>query len=196
MTAPGSESAEELLARVVRQCIRQGAQVNIDGLGTFTRAPNGHLDFRAHSLPRIFVAYVEEDLAHVRRLVTSLRSRRFDAWLDKNRLLPGQNWPRSIEAAIESADFFIGCFSRQSVSKRGTFQGELRFALECARRIPIDDVFFIPVRLDQCEIPTRIRRDTQYVDLFPDWDVGLSKLERVLRFEMSRRNRRNLRLVC
>jgi len=195
MKTGANERAEALLARVLRECLREGARVDIDGLGTFTRAANGRLSFRAHNLPRVFIAYVEEDLAQARRLYTALRSRRFSPWLDKTKLLPGQNWPRAIEAAIESTDFFIACFSGRSVSKRGMFQGELRFALECAQRAPLEEVFFIPVRLDACEIPSRIRRSIQYVDLFPRWESGMAKLERILRSEMRRRRGQQLRFV-
>jgi hypothetical protein len=195
MKRDGAETAESLLARVLGEFLREGARVEIDGIGTFTRGADGRLSFQAHNQPRVFIAYVEEDLAAARRLFTALRARGFSPWLDKSKLLPGQNWPRAIEGAIETTDFFIACFSSRSVSKRGTFQGELRFALECARRAPLDEVFFIPVRLDACEVPARIRRAIQYVDLFPDWEAGLAKLERVVHNEMRRRRGNELRLV-
>jgi len=188
-------NAEILLARALRECLRDGARVEIDGLGTFTRSSKGRLSFQPHALPRVFIAYVEEDIAAARRLFAALRAHHFSPWLDKSKLLPGQNWPRAIEAAIESSDFFIACFSSRSVSKRGTFQGELRFALECARRVPLEEVFFIPVRLDACPVPARIRRAIQYVDLFPDWETGVAKLDRVLQSEMRRRQNSRLRLV-
>jgi hypothetical protein len=94
--------------------------------------------------------------------------------------MPGQDWPRRIQDAIESADFFIACFSVNSVNKRGGFQVEVRQALECARRIPLDDVFLIPARLDDCRVPVRIQRETQYVDLFPDWDAGLARIAGII----------------
>jgi len=196
MRAKKPADAAGLVARIVRECVREGAAVEIDGIGRFAPSRKGGLGFQPQTRPRVFLAYGEEDLAAVRRLASALRSRGFDPWVDKVKLLPGQNWPRAIENAIEATDFFIGCFSCSSVSKRGTFQGELRFALECARRMPLDEVFLIPVRLDECEVPPRIRRAIQYVDLFPNWDAGLKKLERVLWAESRQRNRRRLRLVC
>ena len=33
------------------------------------------------------------------------------------------------------------CFSARSVGKKGGFQAELRYALDCARRIPLDGVY-------------------------------------------------------
>jgi hypothetical protein len=125
---------------------------------------------------RVFIAYATEDLATSERLFNVLRSRGYSPWLDRRRLLPGQNWPRRIEDAIANADFFIACFSSHSVKKRGGFQAEVRYALDCASRLPIDDVFLIPVRLDECRVPARIQRETQYVDLFPDFDGGVERV--------------------
>jgi hypothetical protein len=62
------------------------------------------------------------------------------------------------------------------VRKRGGFQAEVRFALDCASRLPIDDVFLIPVRLDDCRMTARIQRETQYVDLFPDFVAGVESV--------------------
>jgi len=40
--------------------------------------------------------------------------------------------------------------------------------------VPLDEVFLIPVRIDNCPVPARIQRETQYVDLFPDWEAGFA----------------------
>ena len=95
----------------------------------------------------------------------------------------GQNWPRRIEDAIASSDFFIPCFSARSVRKRGGFQAELRFALSCASRIPLDDVYLIPVRLNECRVPARIQREIQYVDLYPDWDRGFARVIQIMEWQ-------------
>ncbi|MGB9605764.1 MAG: hypothetical protein ACPL88_07805, partial [Bryobacteraceae bacterium] len=55
-------------------------------------------------------------------------------------------------------------------------QAELRYALDCARRVPLDQTYLIPVRLEECRVPTRIRNKIQYVDLFPDWERGFRAL--------------------
>ncbi len=115
------------------------------------------------------------------RLYDTLESRGYAPWMDRRKLLPGQNWPRRIQDAIEGADFFVACFSGNSVNKRGAFQAEIRYALDCARRVPLDEVFLIPVRLDECRVPHRIQRETQYVDLFPDWDEGIGRIVEILR---------------
>ncbi len=168
-------SAEELALLICRSLQRSPA-VEVDGLGVFTRGPNGRIGFRRVSLPRVFIAYAVEDAEFAEKLFACLEACGCAPWLDRRMLLPGQDWSRRIQDAIESSDFFIACFSRTSVSKRGGFQAEVRQALECARKIPLDDVFLIPVRLDDCRVPVRIQKETQYVDLFPDWEAGVARV--------------------
>jgi hypothetical protein len=165
--------------KIIRTALDEGQTVQIDGLGSFEGGPEGYR-FVPQTEPIVFIAYVVEELATAQRLCTSLRSFGISPWLDKERLLPGQDWPRAIERAIGSASAFLPCFSARAVSKRGGFQAELRYALDCARSRPLDDVFLIPVRLDACEIPAIISSHVQYVDLFPDWPRGVRRIARAI----------------
>ena len=164
------------MARIVRECLEEGKTVVIDGLGSFRPCGKRGYRFVECSAPSVFLAYVREDTRAVERLCDALEARGFDPWFDRRKLLPGQNWPRSIEDAIEVTDFVIACFSHNSVTKKGGFQAEIRYALDCARRVPLDDVFLIPVRFDGCRLPSTIRREIQYIDLFPDWERGLRRI--------------------
>ena len=171
---------DELFAHLVSEALKHGARVEIDGLGTFHRDSGNHYRFERKALPKVFIAYAHEDAAAAEKLFDAFTASGFDPWMDRRKLLPGQNWPRRIEDAIASSDFFIACFSGNSVRKRGGFQAEIRFALDCAVRIPLDDVFLIPVRLDECRVPVRIQRETQYVDLFPDWNGGFARILQII----------------
>ena len=161
--------------------------VEVDGLGTFSLGADGRMDFAAACRPRVFLAYVEEDYARVVPIYQALVAAGYDPWLDKRKLLPGQDWPQCIERAISVADFFLPCFSRRALRKRGGFQREMRLALDCAAQMPLDDVFVVPVRLEPCDVPRRIRSQVQYVDLFPDWRLGMEKVVQSLYVEMSAR---------
>lgn len=172
-----------LLSRIVIRGLAAGQPVEIDGLGIFYPDPELGCRFEARVRPRVFIAYAKEDLEAAERLYRELSETGFDPWMDTVRLLPGQNWPRALESAIESSDFFIACFSENSVRKRGGFQAEIRYALDCARRMPLDDVFLIPVRLDSCRVPAAIQREIQYIDFFPIWRNGLRRLMELLKKE-------------
>jgi len=63
----------------------------------------------------------------------------------------------------------------------------LRYALECARQLPLDEIFLVPVRLSACRLPGAIAREYQYVDLLPDWSRGIRRLLATMRKEVERR---------
>jgi len=182
-------ASSESVAAIVRQCLAEGKTVEIDGLGQFVPDARRGFRFEARTLPRVFIAYVVEDAAQGGRLYSDLAAAGFNPWMDRRKLLPGQNWPRAIEDAIEQADFFVACFSTRSVRKRGGFQAEIRYALDCARRAPLDEAFIIPARLDDCRVPPSVRRQIQYVDLFPDWDRGVARIVAMMRRQTAARGR-------
>jgi hypothetical protein len=176
----------ERLSEVVLDSLAAGNPVEIDGLGTFH--PDSAHFFRFEPRPpQVFLAYVEEDRPLVDRLFDRLSSAGLAPWMDTRKLVPGQNWPRALEQAIEASDFFIACFSKRSVDKKGGFQAEIRYALDCARQVPLDQIFLVPVRLDGCRVPRPIQREYQYIDLFPDWDRGIRRLLAMIRRERARR---------
>ena len=185
--ADSNPSTSKHLAQLVRLCLAEGQSVEIDGLGVFQRDGSGEYRFVAHSHPKVFLAYVEEDRPSADRLFQDLAARGFAPWLDKRKLLPGQNWPRAIEEAIDTSDFFVACFSHLSVRKRGSFQAEIRYALDCARRTPLDEAFLIPIRLDNCRVPLRIRREIHYIDLFPDWNRGVRRVVSIIDRQLRKR---------
>jgi hypothetical protein len=144
------------------------------------------LENPAAARPQIFIAYVMEDAPLVRRLCSQLEEYGLDPWMDQRKLRPGENWIRAIDSAIERSRFFIACLSSRSVDKRSRFQAELRYALDCAALMPPDDIYFIPVRFDECRVPLTIARMVQYVDLFPDWDRGLRRVLSTVRDQLLR----------
>jgi hypothetical protein len=176
------DTSRRQVTEIVRMALDDGKTVEIEGLGTFqVAAQDQGYRFEPQTAPQVFLAYVVEDLAPARRLCEALRAEGFSPWLDKEKLLPGQNWPRAIERAIEISDVFVACFSTRSIVKRGQFQSELRYALDCARQRPLDETFVIPVRLEQCAVPRRISNHVQYVDLYPDWHKGVRRIARAIR---------------
>jgi hypothetical protein len=168
------------LLQILQRALDRGEAIDIPGYGSFRTGERGY-EFMPDARANIFIAYVEEDLAHARRLRDALADAGFAPWLDKDHLLAGQNWPRAIERAIDLSDAFIACLSTRSLAKRGTFQSELRYALDCANRMPLEESFLLPVRFDNCNVPPTIAKQVQYVDLFPDFDRGFRQLQRALK---------------
>jgi hypothetical protein len=193
---PGSSESivkdEALIGSVrdlIEDCLREGAVIDIDGIGTLGLDASGDLTFKRNGRTRVFLAYAQEDRRAVKRLYEALQRADFEPWMDTENLLPGQNWPRAIERAIELSDYFVGCFSSRSTGKRGHFQSELSYALDVATRVPSEQAYFVPLRLEECEMPAQIVQRVHYVDLWPDWQQGFAVLTKALRAHEKRRNR-------
>jgi hypothetical protein len=179
----------EAVLEAIGRYLREGVPVDIEGFGRFELDREGQVVFEVDGAIKVFIAYAYEDEDSAKRLSSSLKAAGFEPWLDQEQLLPGQNWPRAIDRAIEVSDFFVACLSKQSTLKRGHFQSELRYALDLASRVPLDDIFLVPARLDDCAVSRTICQSTQYIDLFPDWDRGIERITRTMRRQWSRRQR-------
>ena len=116
---------------------------------------------------RVFLCHSSNDKPAVRELYQRLNAESWmDVWLDEEKLLPGQDWDYEIGRALDSSDAVIVTLSTSSVSKEGYVQKELRFALDMALEKPEGTIFILPVRLDDCERPRRLR-SIQEIDYFP-----------------------------
>ncbi len=116
---------------------------------------------------RVFLCHSSQDKPIVREIYQRLSSEGWiDPWLDEEKLLPGQNWDMEIEKAVEAADVVIVCISSNSASKEGYIQRELKFVLDIALEKPEGTIFIVPLKLDDCELPRRLR-SWQYVNYFP-----------------------------
>lgn len=114
---------------------------------------------------RIFLSYTPEDFIKVQELYQKLAGQGFQPWMDELDIYAGENRKMNIQNAIRHSDFFLACLSTKSVNKRGKFQKEFKEAIEIWKEKLNNDIYLIPVRLDDCEIPENLR-ETQCVDLF------------------------------
>jgi len=127
---------------------------------------------------RVFLCHASGDKPAVRNLYRRLRSDGIAPWLDEEDLLPGQDWQLEIPKAVRSSDAVIICLSSRAITKAGYVQKEIKDALDVADEQPEGAIFLIPLRLEECEAPERLRR-WQWVDLFQE--TGYERLLRALR---------------
>lgn len=102
---------------------------------------------------QIFIAHASEDKKIVRELYYKLQKEGFKPWLDEYDLLPGKNWRVEIPEAIRQSDIFLACLSFSSITKAGYIQREFLLALNTYSEKPPGEIFFIPVKLDNCKVP-------------------------------------------
>ncbi|MDP8982740.1 MAG: toll/interleukin-1 receptor domain-containing protein [Acidobacteriota bacterium] len=127
---------------------------------------------------RVFLCHCSEDKPTVRDLNVRLLRDRFQPWLDERDILPARHWDEEIKEALSRSDAVVICLSKLFVRKEGFVQRELRYALERAEEKPEEAIFLIPVRLEPCDIPVKLR-GVQCIDLFAP--EGYAKLTNALR---------------
>ncbi|MDJ0581126.1 toll/interleukin-1 receptor domain-containing protein [Crocosphaera sp.] len=122
-------------------------------------------------IPQIFIAHASQDKRLVRELYNKLVEAGYKPWLDEEDLLPGQNWKDEIPKALKNSDLFIACLSSTSISKRGYIQREFKMAMERWAELPPGEIYIIPLKFDDCEIPELRQseyglnlRDLQWLD--------------------------------
>lgn len=130
---------------------------------------------------RIFISYTRKDKEAAIRFYNELRSVGLDPWIDIDCLRPGENWKNAIKQAIRGSQYFLALISTNSVDKRGYVQKEINEALEVLDEFPDDNIFLIPVRLDECEPSQGRLNDLHRVDMFPNWGNGFAKILSVLK---------------
>jgi tetratricopeptide (TPR) repeat protein len=138
---------------------------------------------------RIFISYAREDENKAKRLYNDLKNSGLPIkpWIDKEDLFPGQDFDLEIKKAIKQSTFFIPLFSSVSVEKRGYIQREFRLAVDTLQEIPPGDIFVIPVKLDECEIPYDELKRYTYQELFPSWYTSLERILKSIQMSIEKK---------
>lgn len=177
----GIDEARDEIRRIKQILRAQGVTVedypDDDGQTLHIHAPAAS-DVTSPRRPlRVFLCHSSGDKPEVYKLYQRLRADGFDPWLDREDLLPGQDWRKEIPKAVRGADVVLVCLSRGAIAKNGYVRQEIEFALDAAESQPTGAIYLIPVKLKECAVPDRLAR-WQWVNLFePD---GYERLLRAL----------------
>ena len=113
----------------------------------------------------------------MRELYHRLSRDGFQPWLDEVAVLPGQEWREEIAKAVRASHVVLVCLTKQFTAKVGFVHTETKLILDVADEQPEGTMFLIPVKLQGCTLPERLKR-WQWVDLL-DTD-GYNRLLRAL----------------
>jgi len=130
----------------------------------------------------IFISYTHQDSNRVLPIYQKLIEKGYNAWLDIQELLPGQDWDYEIQNVIKNSRIFIACLSNKSVNKKGYFQKELKRGLEIYGEFPKGSIYLIPLILEECKVPSdfekiqwrKIENDNDFQKLFEAIESGLN----------------------
>lgn len=126
----------------------------------------------------LFLIYALSDQSKVLSLYERLRAAGFAPWIDLKDIVAGQRRAATIEKALREADFILACLSQAAVTQRGFLQRQFRDAVALQKGMLDADIYLIPVRLEECELP-EFFTDLQRVDLFAEdgWTNLLRAIE-------------------
>lgn len=149
-------TAEELLAETIRWLLIVKPFLK-SSVSAFTSVTEKKL--------KVFLCHASGDKPVVEKYYDLLTNDGIDAWLDKKNLIPGQDWQLEIPKAVKNSHIVIVFLSSSSTTKEGYVQKEIRTALDTADEKPDGTIFIIPARLENCEVPERLKK-FHWVDLF------------------------------
>ncbi len=124
---------------------------------------------------RVFLCHSSKDKQAVRILYAKLSDNGVEPWLDEEDILPGQDWEMEIPKAVRRSDIVLVCLSHEAVSSVGYIHKEIKYALDIADQQPEGTIFIIPLRLQECAVPERLKR-WHWVNYFSDIDKGYQRL--------------------
>lgn len=101
----------------------------------------------------IFISYASEDRERVVPFYDLLQKHGLDPWMDCKNILGGQNWDYEIKTALDRSEIIVVFVSQNSVDKRGYAQREIKLAIKKYEEKLVNDIYIIPVQLDDGEFP-------------------------------------------
>ena len=116
--------------------------------------------------PTIFISYSREhDRKEALALCRALTQSGHDAWIDEERVQPGQVWYDEVETALCDAKVVLVLLSNEMIASKSYAHDEWHMALEMQKDGDGEELFIIPVKLDDCKVPFLLRR-FQWVNWF------------------------------
>jgi hypothetical protein len=131
---------------------------------------------------KVFLYHAPIDRSAVRDLYLRLIQDGVDAWLVKEKLPPSQDWKHEIHRAVCEADVVVICLSGQ-FNQREFRQKEVQAAFDAVIEQFEDEIFIIPVRLEECDRLENLEK-WQWVDLFEE--AGYERLMHALQGQANR----------
>ena len=119
-----------------------------------------------------FISYSRKDKEFALKFARELKSAGYLVWLDQLDIPTGARWDDAVERALRECEIFLIILTTASISSENV-KDEIGYAIDHGKRI-------LPVLLEECEIPLRLRR-FQYVDFREmKFDEGIKRAGQLL----------------
>ncbi len=122
---------------------------------------------------KTFLSYSRANKDFAIKLAKELKAEGFLVWLDQLDIPAGSRWDREVERALKESEIFMIILTQASVDSENVMD-EIGYAIDTRKR-------FLPVLLEDCDVPLRLRR-FQYVDFTTkSFDEGVESAKELLR---------------
>jgi hypothetical protein len=123
--------------------------------------------------PQIFISYSHKDTGFASKVTKNLENEGYDIWLDRMDIQTGSRWDDEVVRGLNASQIFMVLLSNTSVASQNV-KDEISYAIDHNKSI-------VPLLLEHCEIPFRLRR-VQYVDFTSrSFNEGLQIVLNILR---------------
>lgn len=122
---------------------------------------------------KTFLSYSRTNKEFALELAKELKAEGFAVWLDQLDIPPGSRWDVEVEKALVESEIFMIIITPASISSDNVLD-EIGYAIDSGKR-------FVPVLLEKCNVPLRLRR-FQYVDFTnKNFEEGVQSAKELLR---------------
>lgn len=135
---------------------------------------------------KIFLAHAKEDEKPTELIYEKLKNNGYNPWMDIKDIPAGVNWDYEIQKNFSNSNIIIIILSNVSVNKNGYIRREMNDAIDKLRYYKPDDIFVIPILIDNSPVPTFISSKIQYIDY--KRDDGWELLEKSLQLAAMQQN--------
>jgi hypothetical protein len=105
---------------------------------------------------RIFISYAHQDYPLIQSISASVKDSNDLIWIDRNVIMPGDEWRGKIQKALKSS-YCIIFFASTSSVKSKEVKLEIDYAIKLRKRV-------IPVLLEKCNLPYEVS-NLQHINL-------------------------------
>ena len=136
------------------------------------------MDKSPHDRRRVFLSYASDDRAIAAQVTAALQEVGINVWFDVWELAPGDSISERVDQALQARDLFLLFLSKASVASRWV-RTELNAVLTNEMRDRA--ITIIPVIIEDCDIPAKIRRRFRDIGGQNDFLAGIRAYSRVNR---------------
>jgi len=122
---------------------------------------------------KIFLAHAKEDEKVTEDIYNILAEKGYSPWMDIRDIPAGVNWDFEIQKNFSNSNIIIIILSKVSTQKNGYIRREINEAIDKLKYYKPDDIFVIPLLIDDAQVPSYISSKIQFIDFKRSncWDI-------------------------